>query len=147
MRIRIQIQGAKTMRIRTWILARLQSHKKLNVYMKNVPVLKVGNRSKRRVPTKIQKATLKDRKPGLFVNFGQFPCSWILIRIPNTDPDPGQPYQFGSMRIRIQNTGNNCPLLQLSVSNNKLVRMFQVSKLHYLKGNFHSLQHQPSAFN
>jgi hypothetical protein len=28
------------------------------------------------------------RKPGLFVNYGQFPCSWIRIRIsiPNTDP-------------------------------------------------------------
>jgi hypothetical protein len=58
-----------------------------------------------------------------------------------------QPNQFESMRIRIQKTVNICPLLQLSVSNNKLVRMFQVSKLHHLKGNFHSLQHQPSAFN
>jgi hypothetical protein len=27
---------------------------------------------------------LKGRKPVLFVNFGQFPCSWIWIRIPNT---------------------------------------------------------------
>ncbi len=32
---------------------------------------------------------MKGRKPGLFVNFGQFPCSWIRIRIPNTDADPG----------------------------------------------------------
>jgi hypothetical protein len=24
--------------------------------------------------------------------------------IPNTDPDPGEPNQYGSMRIRIQNT-------------------------------------------
>ncbi len=38
--------------------------------------------------TKVQKP-LKGRKPGLFLNFGQFPCSWIRIRIPNTDPDPG----------------------------------------------------------
>ncbi len=32
------------------------------------------------------KAVLKGRKPGLFVNFGQFQCSWIRIRIriPNT---------------------------------------------------------------
>jgi hypothetical protein len=29
------------------------------------------------------------RKPGLFVNFGQFPCSRIRIRIPNKAPDPG----------------------------------------------------------
>jgi hypothetical protein len=51
------------------------------------------------------------------------------------------------IRIPIRKTGNDCPLLQLSVSNNKLVRMFQVSKLHHLKGKFHSLQHQASAFN
>jgi len=33
--------------------------------------------------------------------FGQFPCSWIQIRIriPNTDPDPGQPWAV--LRIRI----------------------------------------------
>jgi hypothetical protein len=33
-----------------------------------------------------------------------FPCSWI--RIPNTDPDPGEPSQCGSMliQIRIRNT-------------------------------------------
>jgi hypothetical protein len=40
---------------------------------------------------------LKGRKPGLCVNFGQFRCSWIRIgiRIPNTDPDQGQPHQYG----------------------------------------------------
>ncbi len=43
------------------------------------------------------KAFLKGRKPGLFLNFGQFPCSRIRIRIPNTDPDPGA---AKSMRIR-----------------------------------------------
>jgi hypothetical protein len=49
-----------------------------------------GNRSKN-MPTKVQN---KGRKPGL-VNFGQFPCPWIRIRIriPNTDLDPGQPNQ------------------------------------------------------
>jgi hypothetical protein len=40
------------------------------------------------------KAFLKCRKPGLFVNFGQFPCSWIRIRIPN--PYPGQPINADS---------------------------------------------------
>ncbi len=41
------------------------------------------------------KAFLKNRKPGFFVNCGQFSCSWTrsLIRIPNTDLDPGQPNQ------------------------------------------------------
>jgi hypothetical protein len=37
------------------------------------------------------------RKPGLYVNFGQFPCSWIQIRISNKDPpDPGQSNECGS---------------------------------------------------
>jgi len=44
------------------------------------------------------KSQYKGRKSGLFVNFSQFPCSWIPIRIsiPNTDPDPGEPNQCGS---------------------------------------------------
>ncbi len=42
----------------------------------------------------------KGRKRGLFVNFGKFPCSWIQIRIPNMDPDPGEP-----IRTRVHNTG------------------------------------------
>jgi hypothetical protein len=42
---------------------------------------------------------LKGKKPGLFVNFGQFPCSWIRIRISNTDPDQGQPNECGPRRI------------------------------------------------
>jgi hypothetical protein len=33
--------------------------------------------------------------------FGQFPCSWIRIRIPIMDTDPGEPNQGGSMLIRI----------------------------------------------
>jgi hypothetical protein len=38
-------------------------------------------------------ASLKGWKSGLFVNFGQFPCSWIQIRIPSSDQDldPGDP--------------------------------------------------------
>jgi hypothetical protein len=47
---------------------------------------------------------LKGRKPGLFVNFGQFPCSWTWIRIPNIDPDPEQSKECGSMLIWIHNT-------------------------------------------
>jgi hypothetical protein len=43
----------------------------------------------------------KARKPGLLINFGQFPCSWIRIRISNTDPDPGQSSECGSRWIRI----------------------------------------------
>jgi hypothetical protein len=40
-----------------------------------------------------------DYLPGLLVNFGQFPCSWIRIRIPNTDPDLGQQAECRSTRI------------------------------------------------
>jgi hypothetical protein len=44
------------------------------------------------------KAILKGWKSGLFVDFGQFPCPLIRIRIriPNTDPDPGEPNHYGS---------------------------------------------------
>jgi hypothetical protein len=41
-------------------------------------------------------AFLKGEKPGLFVKFSQFPCSWIRICIPNTDPDTRQPDQCRS---------------------------------------------------
>jgi hypothetical protein len=69
-------------------------------------ILLIGNGSKS-IPTKVQKP-LKGSKPGLFVNFCRFQCSWIRISIPNTDLDPGQPfYQCGPMRIRIHNTGYN----------------------------------------
>jgi hypothetical protein len=43
-------------------------------------------------------AFLKERKSGLFVNFGQFQCSWIRIRIPNIQHGSG--YRIAkSMRI------------------------------------------------
>jgi hypothetical protein len=36
-----------------------------------------------------KKSILKGCKSGFFANFCKFPCSWIRIRIPNTDPDLG----------------------------------------------------------
>ncbi len=86
----------RIMRIRIWILGIL-CRKKLNFYMKNI--------------LRRYKSFLKVRKSGLFGNFGRFPCSWIQIRIririPNTDPDPGQKLnQCGSVRIRIHKTGH-----------------------------------------
>ncbi len=40
---------------------------------------------------------LKGWNSGLFVKFGPFPCSsWIQIRIHNTNPDLGEPFQCGS---------------------------------------------------
>jgi hypothetical protein len=63
--------------------------------------IKVGNRP-HTVPMKLPKAFFKGRKPGFFLNFGQLPCFWIRILIPNTDPDLGQPNECGSMRIQIR---------------------------------------------
>jgi hypothetical protein len=106
--MRIQIQGAKPMRIR--ILVKLSSHEKLNFFsMRNILV--VGNRSKN-VPTKV-KSLFEREKPDLFVNIVQFSCSWIRIRVPNTDLDPGQPNECGSVRIRIHNT-SGFPVLLLA---------------------------------
>jgi hypothetical protein len=68
--------------------------------MKNM--FEVGNKSKN-IHTKVRyRAFLKGRKPGLFVNFGLFPCSWIRIHIPNTDPDLRQQNKCGSRLIRIR---------------------------------------------
>ncbi len=46
------------------------------------------------------------QKSGLFVSFWSISCSWIRIRIPNTDldPDPGMRIQCRSLRIPIYNT-------------------------------------------
>jgi hypothetical protein len=50
-------------------------------------IFKVGNRSKKQ---KIgAKAFLKARKPDLFVNFDQFPCSWIRIQDSQMNADCG----------------------------------------------------------
>jgi len=38
---------------------------------------------------------LQGKKPGLFVNFGQFPWTSIRMHIPNADPDLGQSNQCG----------------------------------------------------
>ncbi len=75
------------------ILVRVKSRKKFNFYMKNIPdfSLVIGEHTYEGA-----KAFWKDRKQGLFLNFGQFPCSWIRIRIPNRDLDPGQPNECGS---------------------------------------------------
>jgi hypothetical protein len=71
--------------------------------MKNIQ--KVGNRSKKRT---YEEDLSKGRKPGLLVNFGKFWISKLhdLDLDPpsqNTDPDPGQPNECRSMRVRIHN--------------------------------------------
>ncbi len=89
-RIRDKHPGSATLRVG------LSSHKKLSFYMK-IKILKVGNRSKKHA-YEGTKAFLRGMKPGLIVNFGQFPFSWIRIRIriPNTEPDPRQPNECQS---------------------------------------------------
>jgi hypothetical protein len=48
-------------------------------------------------------AFLNDRKPpGSFINLVSFHADPHS----NTDPDPGQPNQWGSMQIQIHNTGS-----------------------------------------
>jgi hypothetical protein len=66
-------------------LVRLKSHKKLNFYQKSV--FKIGDLGQK-LTFEGTEAVLKGRNQ---VNFGQFPCSWIRmrIRIPNTDLDSG----------------------------------------------------------
>ncbi len=73
--------------------------------MKNI--LKVGNRGQKTyryegTDYEGAKAFWKGRKLSFFVNF---PCSWIRIRIPNTDPDPRE--QTESKWIRIHNNSVN----------------------------------------
>jgi hypothetical protein len=74
-----------------------QSFKKQKVELSMKIILEVDIRFKN-IPYEGTKAFSKGKKPGLFVNFGQFPCSWIRIRIriTYTDPDAGQPNQCGS---------------------------------------------------
>ncbi len=64
--------------------------KKSNFCMKNIP--QINNRSTKQRNYKGTEAFLIGRKPCFFVNFDQFPCSWSLIRIPNTDPDLDRQY-------------------------------------------------------
>jgi hypothetical protein len=78
--IRIRIQGAKPMRIR--ILVRLKSQKfLLKIHLKLYEVKKYSHEGRYKIPFETQKTNS-------IVNFGQIPCSWIRICIPNTDPDP-----------------------------------------------------------
>ncbi len=74
------------------------------LYMKNM--LKVGTVVGQKHTYEVRKAYLKGRNPGLFVNFCQFRCSWIRIRIPNTDSvsDPGQTNKCGGSGFRSGST-------------------------------------------
>ncbi len=81
--------GSRGIRIR--ILVRLLSHKR--------NMLKVGNISQN-IPT-VRRYKSFFKKAFLFAKFGQFQCSWIRIRIPNTDPDsdPRQRNECGSTTL------------------------------------------------
>jgi hypothetical protein len=41
--------------------------------------------------------------------------NFLLPVVPNTDPDPGQPYEYGSMRIRIHKLTKTEPLVILRI--------------------------------
>jgi hypothetical protein len=93
MRIQIRIQAAKPMRIhpdqdpgQTLKSQKVEFLHEIYFISKTYGTYE-GTRTK---------AFLKGRKPDLFFNFGQFPCSRIRIRIPNTYPDQGMPNKCGS---------------------------------------------------
>ncbi len=104
MRIRIRVQGPKPMHTHA-DLDPCQTLKSQNVkilhekYTYLLNVVKVIKHTYEGT-----KAFLKGRKPGLFVNFGQFHAQ---------GPDPGQPNQCGSMGIRIHNTGEEIRHLKI----------------------------------
>jgi hypothetical protein len=59
---------------------------KVEFYVENI--FQVGTRSSKTCGIyEGTKAFLKGRKPGFFVNFGRFPCSWIQDSHANADPD------------------------------------------------------------
>jgi hypothetical protein len=68
-------------------------------------ILYVGNMSQN-IPTYIRKLFLREEL-GLFFHFDRVPCSWIGIRIPNTNTDLGEPnqYGYGSAKLGISTTG------------------------------------------
>jgi hypothetical protein len=85
------IQGAKPMRI----------HSDPDIGQ-TLPSILLALLHEKYTTVRRHKSYLKGWKSGLFVNFGQFPSSWI--RIPGTVPDPGDSNQSGYMYIRIHNT-------------------------------------------
>jgi hypothetical protein len=99
----IRIQRAKPMRIRIQTNADPdpnpgQTLKEQKVEFLHEKYTEISNRSKK------PKAFFKGSKPSLFVNLGQFTCSWIRNRSRILNTDPGRPYDCGSMLIRIHNT-------------------------------------------
>jgi hypothetical protein len=96
MRIQIRIHGGKPMRIHA-DPGPGQTLKSQKVEFSHKKILKVGNSKK--IPMKFKQKLFDRQDSGLLIFFGQFRCSWIRIRIPNTDPDPGQPHECGSGSI------------------------------------------------
>jgi hypothetical protein len=78
------------------------------------------------------KAFLKRQETMFIVNVGQFPSSWIRIRIPNMDLDPGQPNECGSMRIRIHNTASK--IMQTSANLQKPTRSTSIRHIFCKRG-------------
>ncbi len=119
-------------------LVRLKSQKKLNFYQKSI--FKIGDRSKTYL--RRYRCHFEWQEPGLLVNFGKFPCSWIRIRIrnPNTDldPDPGKPNQCGS--------GVGPGSTTLPVTHN-LKRLFGTTLIFYFRPRFEVHSEQKAFFS
>ncbi len=106
--MRTWIQGAQTMRIHADSdPCQTYSHKNLNFLTWKIYLMQVmGQKTYRYFRT--CKGIFDRQEPSLFMNFCNFPYSWIRIRLPHTDPDPGQPNECGSMWIRIHKTAWRC---------------------------------------
>ncbi len=53
------------------------------------------------------KSPFERKEIRFFLPFGQFPCYWIWIRIPNTDPDLGKPKQYGYLTLEKSHVSEN----------------------------------------
>jgi len=115
--IRIRIQHFRSIQIR--ILIRIQvfsgqkerkNFRKIKIFFSVTNCYKdndwgLPSSSKAHQPfRKMVKALFTLKSQFYFPFWTPFWLSWIRIRIPNTDPDPGEPFQYGSTWIRIRNT-------------------------------------------
>ncbi len=80
--------NARSMQILIWIMVILCRHKKMDFDIKNILYVVICHK---KYLSRYKRHFKKAGRSGLFVIFGQFPCSRIWIRIPNTDRGPGEP--------------------------------------------------------
>ncbi len=125
--MQIRIQGAKLKRIHADPGQSLRSQKVEFLQQQNFKNVIVQKHTYEDI-----KDLLKDRDAGLFVNLGQFPCSWIRIRISKYGSGSGSRTSKW-MRIRINNTAS---ITEVEKSNN-----FSLSFICVVKVSFLSIKH------